>query len=117
MLRNKKKFIDSYSRYISSKDFISSNQTFLYTTSLSWDKFESCIDIEHPKLKNIFFVNKLSKKFKMLSAGKHKSFILNNESKDKFNYNLKNYVKDIHSINHSNETNIPAIVGGQNFDK
>ena len=116
MIRNKKKFIDSYSRYISSKDFISSNRTFSYTTSLSWDKFESCIDIEHPKLKNIFFVNKLSKKFKMLSAGKHKSFSLDNKSKDQFNYNLKKYIKDIHSINHSNETNIPAIVGGQNFD-
>ena len=116
MIRNKKKFIDSYNRYISSKDFISSKQSFLYTTNLSWNKFESCIDIENPKLKNIFFVNKSSKKFKMLSIGKHKSFILDNKSKDKFNYNLKSYVKDIHSINHSNETNIPTVVGGQNFD-
>ena len=45
-----------------------------------------------------------------------KSFFLNYTSKNKFNYNLKNYVKDIHSINHSNETNIPTIIGGQNFD-
>ncbi len=116
MIRNKKKFIDSYSRYISSKDSISSGQTFLYTTNLSWTKFENCIDIKHSKLKNIFFVNKSSKKFKILSIGKHKSFFLNNTRKDEFNYNLKNYVKDIHSINHSNETNIPTIVGGQNFD-
>jgi len=116
MIRNKKKFIDSYSRYISSKDSISSDQTFLYTTNLSWTKFENCIDIEDSKLKNIFFVHKSSKKYKMLSIGKHRRFLLNNTSKDQFNYNLKNYVKDIHSINHSNQANIPTIIGGQNFD-
>ena len=56
MIRNKKKFIDSYNRYISSKDFISSKQSFLYTTNLTWNKFDSCIDIKNPKLKNIYFV-------------------------------------------------------------
>ena len=116
MIRNKKKFIDSYSKYLLTKDFKSSEHTFLYTTNFSWDKFQNCIDYEHPKLKNIFFVNKFTQKFKMLSIGKHKSFTLNNTAKDKFNTNLRSYLKDIHSINHSDETNIPIIVGGQNFD-
>ena len=64
MIRNKKKFIDSYTRYISSKDSISSNQTFLYTTNLSWTKFENCIDIEDSKLKNIFLFTNLQKNIK-----------------------------------------------------
>ena len=74
MIRNKKKFIESYSRYISSKDSISSNQTFLYTTNLSWTKFENCIDIEHSKLKNIFFVHKSSKNLKCYQLESIKAF-------------------------------------------
>ena len=116
MIRDKNKFIETYSKLCLSEKDILPGAILSFTTDYISTEFESILDVNDSRLDNISFLSKESEKFKLLSIGKIKDYTLKDYSKRKINNIIEELTNTSIAINETSQKNIPFILCGQNYD-